>query len=294
MRPCPPSLSACPTGPALLRPAGPPRRLLGACAAWTWLIPASPLPAQIAITALDTLHIERFDTLGTSATATLPAHWRLSSAGDTSVTWNDPANVITTSVQASSGAPTTGGRYNWGQSASDRAVGFMTSSGYASPNHLLARFSNATGTHVSQVTLAFDYERYRLNTAPASISFFYSFDGATWIAAAAGDSGAFTTGASTYGFATPVSASSHQVTLASLDLAPGSELFFRWQFSTGGANSQGLALDNFSLAATAIPEPSTYAAAGGAAALLAAAWRRRRSRSGPRGGLVAPSSTPAA
>ncbi|MBI5691354.1 MAG: hypothetical protein HZC55_14815 [Verrucomicrobia bacterium] len=235
-----------------------------------------PLYGQVAITALGTPVLENFDSLGTSATALLPAHWRVTAAGDTSVTWANPANLTATSAQASSGSPTSGGRYNWGQSATDRAIGFMTSTNYASPSSLLAHFSNQTGTTIGQVTVSFDYERYRLNTSAASINFFYSTDGSSWTAVAAGDSGAFSTGASTYGFGTLVSSDTRSFTLDSLNLAAGSSLFLRWAFVTNGSNSQGLGLDNFSLTASAIPEPSTYAAAAGAAALVIAVRRRRR------------------
>jgi hypothetical protein len=254
------------------------------------LAPASG-QAQIAITSLHSAVLENFDALGTAASAALPASWRLTAAGDSTVSWLDLTNVTTTSAQASSGSPSTGGRYNWGQSAGDRAVGFMTSSGYASPNSLLAQFSNATGATITDLTLTFDYERYRLNSSPASIAFFYSFDGNSWTAAPAGDSGAFSTGASAYGFTTPISTSSRQVTLSTLDFGPGANLYLRWSFDTGGANSQGLGLDNFSLTASAIPEPSTYAALGGAAALATALWRRRRSDPG---GPQAPAARPVA
>jgi hypothetical protein len=234
--------------------------------------------AQIAITTPGVAVTENFDSLGTSATATLPAHWRMTAAGTSTVTWADATNVTATTQQASANSPTTGGRYNWGQSSTDRAIGFMTSSGYASPNSILASFTNSTGSTIHELTISFDYERYRLNTAAASISFSYSTDGSNWISASAGDSGAFSTGSSSYGFTTLISSQSRSVTLSSLDLNPDSAFYLRWHFNTTGANSQGLGLDNFSLTASAVPEPSTYAAIAGATALLGAAWHRRRPR----------------
>lgn len=248
-------------------------RLGGFLVAW---FAAGNLPAQIAITALGTPLLEDFNTLGSAAVASLPADWRMTVAGDTSVSWSDATNVTATSAQASTGSPTAGGRYNWGESSTDRALGFMTSSGYASPNSILANYSNQTGAIIDQLVVAFDYERYRLNTAAAAITFFHSTDGSNWVSAAAGDSGAFTTGASAYGFAPLVSSTSRSVVLDSLALAPGAALYLRWNFNTTGGNSQGLGLDNVSLTASAIPEPSTYALGAGAAALLGAAWRRRR------------------
>jgi hypothetical protein len=237
-----------------------------------------PLRAQIAIPAFGILYSENFDSIGTSATAALPTHWLMTAAGKSTVSWSDPTNVSATTHAASSGSPTSGGRYNWGQTASDRAVGFMTSGSYASPNSLLVHFANATGSLIDSLDLSFDYERYRLNSAAAAVTFFHSTDGSTWTAATAGDSGSLTTGASTYDFANLVSSNTRTVTLSALNLAPGASLYLRWNFSTNGANSQGLGLDNFGLTASAVPEPSTYAACAGIAALAGAIWHRRRRR----------------
>jgi len=57
------------------------------------------------------------------------------------------------------------------------------------------------------------------------------------------------------------------VSLPGLDLAPGGSLYLRLTFDTGAPNSQGLGLDNLSVATTAVPEPAGLALAGGAAAL---------------------------
>lgn len=240
------------------------------------------LHAQVAITALNVATTENFNSIGTSSAASLPSGWRMTAAADLSVSWGDATNVTTLTAAASSGSPTAGGRYNWGQTATDRSIGFMTSSGYASPNSILADVRNATAFTIDSVTLSFDYERYRINTAAASVVFQYSTDGSNWISATAGDSGAFSTSASSYGFTTPVSTTSRTVTLSSLNLASGSDLYFRWNFNTTGSNSQGIGLDNFSLTAStsAIPEPSTYAAIVGAVALGYVAVRRRRAGGG--------------
>ena len=111
-------------------------------------------------------------------------------------------------------------------------------------------YVNNTGSTISGVTLAFDYERYRLNTAAASITFFYSTDGSTWISVSAGDSGAYTTGASSYGYPlNTINKTGVNITGLNIPNTSG-KIYFRWNFSTVGANSQGLGLDNFSMAAT--------------------------------------------
>ena len=76
--------------------------------------------------------VENFNTLGTSATAALPSGWKMSAAGaGTTAGYATAANVPATTQAAGSGAPSTGGRYNWGDGATstDRAIGFMTSGG---------------------------------------------------------------------------------------------------------------------------------------------------------------------
>ena len=257
---------------SLSRPARP--RLAGA---GILLVLAGALDGQIPLPAPGTAHQEDFNLLGPSATAALPAGWRFTAPGDLTVRWADATNFSAASAQASSGSPTTGGRYNWGQSAAERALGAMSSAGQASPVSLLAWFQNPLEVPIARVDLTFDYERYRINTRSAAITFFHSADGVNWTAAPAGDSGTFAPGPSAYGFATPLTTVTRSVSLPGLDLAPGGSLYLRWTFDTGGPNSQGLGLDNLSLATTAVPEPAGMALVGGAAA-LGVAWARRRRR----------------
>jgi hypothetical protein len=190
-------------------------------------------------------------TLGTTATASLPANWKMSDAGATSPTWAAAGNFTATTVQASSGNPNTGGRYNWGNgtTTTDRAIGFMTSSGYNSPNSVMAFYQNTSGVQINDIVIAFDYERYRINSAACSITFFTSTDGTTWTARTTGDSGAFTTGTSAYNFTTGT-VITKSVTLTGINIANGGNFYLRWNFDTIGTNSQGVGLDNVSLTAT--------------------------------------------
>ena len=138
-------------------------------------------------------------------------------------------------------------------------------------------YSNTTGSTIDSLAITFDIERYRINTAAASVTFFTSTNGSTWTAQTAGNSGAFTTGTSAYNF-TSGTVISRSVTLTGLGLTNGSSFYLRWNFDTSGSNSQGLGLDNVSLTASAIPEPSTYAAIFGTLALVGTVWHRRRQR----------------
>ena len=204
---------------------------------------------EISLTTLSTN--ENFDAIGTTATASLPAGWVMSAAGVSAPVYAASTNLTAVTQQASSGSPSTGARYNWGNgtTTSDRAIGFMTSGSYASPNSIMVGYVNNTGGTIGSVTVTFDCERYRINTAAAQVNFYYSTDGSTWTAATTGDSGAFSTGASAYNF-TSGTVVSKSVPLTGLNLAAGSKIYFRWNFNTTGASSQGLGLDNFTLTAT--------------------------------------------
>lgn len=204
--------------------------------------------AQIGITT--SAATQNFDGIGSTATASLPSNWKMTAAGVSAPTWSAAGNLTATTDAASTGTPSAGGRYNWGNgtTTTDRSIGFMTSGGYASPNSIMAYCQNNTGTTMSAVTIAFDYERYRVNTAACSVTFFYSTDGSTWTAATAGDSGAFATGTSSYTF-TGGTTVSKSFTLSGLSVASSGALYLRWNFNTTGTNSQGVGLDNFSITA---------------------------------------------
>ncbi|MCE2841107.1 MAG: hypothetical protein LW729_07070, partial [Bacteroidetes bacterium] len=158
--------------------------------------------SQISISGTSAI-TQNFDSLGTSATATLPAGWKMSAAGaGTTAGYSTSGNLTAVSQEASSGSPTAGGRYNWGSSSSERALGFMTSGSYASPNSIMVAFKNSTGSTITGFSISFDYERYRINTAAASVAFSRSTNGSNWSLDTSGQSGSFATGSSSsYTFA---------------------------------------------------------------------------------------------
>jgi hypothetical protein len=209
--------------------------------------------SQISISGTSAI-TQNFDSLGTSATATLPAGWKMSAAGaGTTAGYSTSGNLTAVSQEASSGSPTAGGRYNWGSSSSERALGFMTSGSYASPNSIMVAFKNSTGSTITGFSISFDYERYRINTAAASVAFSRSTNGSNWSLDTSGQSGSFATGSSSsYTFASGTRVQK-SFSVGSLTLAPDSLYYFKWDFNTTGGSSQGIGLDNFSLTATTAP-----------------------------------------
>lgn len=209
----------------------------------------SPVRAQIALSGAAVT--ETFD--GMNGGTALPANWKMSAAGVTA-NWTTGTNVTAANAAACGTAPTAGARYNWGVSAActDRAIGFMTSGTYASPNTILSHYQNTSGSNIADITITFDVERYRINTTAFSLTFFTSTDGTTWTSQTAGDvaAGVFATGASAYTFATPQTVSK-TVTLTGFNLPASGNLYLRWVFNTGGSSSQGIGIDNVSLTTTA-------------------------------------------
>lgn len=204
---------------------------------------ANQLRAQTAIP-LDAPVTQDFNAMASGLT--LPANWKVSAAGGgAAATWAAGSPSVTQA--ANNGSPTAGGAYNWGTSAgTDRAVGFLASGSYASPNAVMAYFRNASGAAITTLTISFRVERYRVNTSGFSLTFASSTDGAAWTSQSAGDisAGLFASGAPGYTFDTPATITK-TVTLTGLNVAPGADIYFRWVFTdAAAANAPGLALDD--------------------------------------------------
>jgi hypothetical protein len=211
------------------------------------LLSAGAVSAQVSLTNAAPAYSQDFDGMG--ATLNLPANWRIG-ASTTSPTWAAGVSVVT--QQASSGSPSAGGTYNFGTSASERAIGAMTSNSFASPNNPMVAFVNGGTTNITSLTVSYDAERYRVNGAAASIQFFYSTNGTVWNAVTDGDIAAssFPTGSSVYNFTPGLTIPKTGIAISSLNIAPGSNFYLRWLINTTGSSSQGIAIDNISVTAT--------------------------------------------
>lgn len=190
---------------------------------------------------------QNFD--GMAATTTLPTNWRVV-ASSSSPTWSGGAASV--GQQASSGNPTQGATYNWGTTpATDRAIGVMSSGSFASPSSFMAFYRNTGSSAINTLTIAYDAERYRVNSAAASIQFFYSLDGTTWTAVTSGDiaTTSFPTGTSSYTFGTPLVVNRTGISITGLNVAVNGDFYLRWNFNTTGGNSQGIGIDNVSVTA---------------------------------------------
>ena len=216
----------------------------GGSSAWSSVsVGATTLTTSISLTGLGTTVTENFDAM--SSSTSLPSGWRIH-ASTTTPSWSSASASVT--EQAFSGTPTAGGTYNWGTSASERAVGAMTSGSFGSPNQLLVYTKNNTGSTITNFLIGYTAERYRRNSAAASVNFYYSTNGTTWTEVTDGQiaSSNFPTGSSSYTFSTPLEIERTFI-ISGLTIASAADFYLRWDINTTGGNSQGIGIDDVSI-----------------------------------------------
>jgi hypothetical protein len=94
---------------------------------------------------------ENFDAM--AATLTLPANWEMHHS--TTPTWSGGTTALT--QQASSGSPVTGGAYNWGSTAGERAIGVMSSGSWANHTSYMVWYQNSHASdNLFQLDVSYD------------------------------------------------------------------------------------------------------------------------------------------
>ena len=221
--------------------------------------------AQVQITSGQTI-TQNFNAIGLTASAPLPTGWKVS---------KDSLNVRAVGTYATATSNTeriggnamsntaTNGIYNFGAgvaaTATDRAVGFLSSSTKVKSGNLYLKLQNNGVIAIDTFKISFDVEKYRNGTNASGYTFkmYYSTDGTTWTDAGAN----FTTNfagadADNNGF---VSAPGSVVSVTAQNLivsvAQGSNLYLAWNYSvtsgTTTSSAKALGIDNVSIQAVA-------------------------------------------
>lgn len=247
---------------------------------------------QVVVNSATTPYTQNFDTLASSGSAT----WTDNS---TLVGWyartTATASITTYSTNTGS-VGTTFGLYSYGTaSATDRAIGFVSTNSLTGPsgsgqNFLGLSLTNSTGSTITSFALSYDGEQWRKenNASAQALTVQYSLN-ATNVA----DSAATWTTVSGLTFTSPIigattaavldgNATANRASLTATTSASwlnGAQLWIRWIDLNDSGNDHILAVDNVSVsftAASAVPEPSTYAALAGVLALAGVMIQRRR------------------
>ncbi|MFM7206527.1 MAG: beta strand repeat-containing protein [Planctomycetaceae bacterium] len=201
-----------------------------------------------------TTYSQSFDGMTNTATSALPAGWAFASGS--APTWTTGTLATTTQFAGTMGSGTltatsAGGAYLFvngtAATGSDKAIGFLSSSGFTSPRSILFGLTNNTGGTISALDVGWIYEKYRNGTRQFDWTFYGSTDGTAWTSIAGGVK-SYPADATT----TPITVASSTVSplrISGLTVAPGSPYYLRWDYAglAGSSNAQALGIDGFSL-----------------------------------------------
>ncbi|MEN6446083.1 MAG: chitobiase/beta-hexosaminidase C-terminal domain-containing protein [Candidatus Cloacimonas sp.] len=225
------------------------------------------LSAQVNIQSGQTL-TQNFDVLGTSATATMPASWKADK--NTTVRLVGTYSAAVTATERNGGNSMTdsagNGIYNFGAgdptTATDRAVGFLSSSSATKSGNVYVQLSNNGSTTINSFAISYNVEKYRMgtNSAGFSIQMYYSADGTTWTSAGSSFLTSFPADATTNGYASAPGATVPVNATLAYSLTAGSSLYLAWNYSvtTGTYTSyaQALGIDDVSITAEGTASPT--------------------------------------
>ena len=218
----------------------------------TWWHPSATAATPFSLTSGS--YAQSFDGMTNTATSALPSGWVFASG--TAPTWTSGTLTSTTQFAGTVGSGTlstnsAGGAYLFvngtAASGTDKAIGFLTSSGFTSPRSILFGMTNDTGSTISSLDVGWIYEKYRNGTRAFDWKFLGSSDGSTWTSISGGDKAYPADSANT-----PIAIASSTVSplrISGLSVAAGSPYYLRWDYAglAGSSNGQALGIDGFSL-----------------------------------------------
>jgi endonuclease I len=212
---------------------------------------------------------QNYDSLGTTAAATLPYGWKV--AKNTAVLQTigsyASSNAVSTTANIAGNSMSnsaTNGIYNFGagvsSTATDRALGGISSSSASKNVNMFLALKNNGSSGLKGFTISYKVEKYRAgsNSAGFTVQLFYSTtgDSASWVSAGTSFKSSFTADASNTGYTTAPGDSSviDNKTLV-VPVAAGASFYLAWNYSvTSGttfSNAQALGIDNVFITANA-------------------------------------------
>ena len=212
---------------------------------------ASTGSAQVSLTGTPNPYVETFNSYRGSA-ATLPTGFSVGTGS-----YNGTGT----------GTGTAGGYYAFAPTGNTTDYSFGVLRSGCGVFTLASSFTNATGSTITSLTLTLDYEQYRFaNTSGLDASGTGAISGQNVDVLDFTGSASGTTG-------TPA-ITTRTVTLNNLTIANGATFGFSFATTDAAGSDNALAIDNFSLSYTAVPEPATCLA--GMLMLGVLGWSQRR------------------
>lgn len=264
------------------------KKILFCAAAMVAMVGLSTARADISY--VGTSLSQNFDSLTTSTSST---SWTNNSTLSGWSLFTGAGTPITT-YSGGTGSSSTGSFYSFGASAAtDRALGGLASGGtyFGSPSsgavagYIAVQITNNSGSALDSFTLGFEGEQWRNggNTTAQAMVLEYGFGSTfagvtTWTA----PGGAFNW-SSVVNTSTAAAVDGNVAgkvpglggTVSSLTWNTGSSLWVRWIDVNDSGNDHGLAIDNFTFSATAVPEPASAGLIGLGLAGLSLIRRRK-------------------
>jgi len=232
------------------------------------------LQAQVSFTNASNVYTQNFDAIGTSATATLPANWRVAKNNLVTASVGSYATAATATEQLGGNAMLStdaDGIYNFGAgaeaSATDRAIGGLSSlTGSKSVSAYLYVKNNGT-TSINDFSISYNVEKYKngTNAAGFSVQMYYSADGNTWINAGSEFKVSVVGGdVDNNGYVSAPQGSTNVAGVLNTILSAGNDVYLAWNYTvtmgTVTSNAQALAIDDISITANySVVAPVTFA-----------------------------------
>ncbi len=210
-------------------------------------------------------YTQNFDTISSSAEATLPVGWKMQNiSGARNINAASYANIATNTTQyalvynQAMSSSAANGRYNFGGgSETDRAIGGISSGSASQTINMLLQLSNIGSDTIKSLEIGYSAERYRngTNAAGFSVLCYYSGTGTanSWIPVSDGGV-SFTPNANNNGSTTnPVETKYGDGTI-DIEIAPGATFYLAWSYSvTSGSttsNAQAIGIDDITITAS--------------------------------------------
>lgn len=215
----------------------------------------------VAQQSISPLYSQDFDSIGVSATASLPTYWRVDKSTTVRTVGSWVAAVSATEQREGNDmvSNAANGIYNYGAgdpaTATDRAIGWISSGSATKSGNLYLQLTNNTGAEINALALSYDVEKYRSgsNTAGFRIQLYYSTDGSAWTSAGPTFLTSFPADADNSGFTSAPGATvavTGNLNFAT-PIAMNQPFYLAWNYSvtsgTTTSNAQALGIDNVSV-----------------------------------------------